>query len=206
MGPTSHRSSPSPTLRRSRFLMFRRSSLDSVVPSGLLLSTWWPGRWPPLPPPPCALSMSTVARRMDSFLGPHGRFDVRKSYAASRLGKSWHQNRYPMATPGERPMPAVQWQYTVWPSRKCLSSAATALGMPVRSPSASKSGTGWRESSMWRSPIRHLMSSALTPQYALSLSCCESKMHVTPSTSCSRSMSLAFRGWVPTIKFGRMEW
>jgi hypothetical protein len=76
---------------------------------------------------------------MLSFFGPHGRFDVRKSYAWSRLSKFRHQYRYAIATPGERPIPAVQWQYTTWPSRNALSIEATAFGRPTRRESASKS-------------------------------------------------------------------
>ena len=70
--------------------------------------------------------------------------EVRKSYAWSRSSKFRHQYKYAMATPGERPIPAVQWQYTTWPSRSTLSIAATACGRPARRESALKSTKGLR--------------------------------------------------------------
>mmetsp|Transcript_11651 Transcript_11651/g.48851 ORF Transcript_11651/g.48851 Transcript_11651/m.48851 type:complete len:202 (+) Transcript_11651:382-987(+) len=201
MGLSRHSSGSSPYDRRSFFTISHRSRDVMTVPCGSSLCTSSVGM-----DSPCAASMSTVARRMLSFFGPHGRRDVRKSYAWSRFSKSRHQYRYAMATPGDRPMPAVQWQYTLCPSRSALSIAATARGRPSRSESALKSTNGMCTCFTSRCSICHRSAPASTFQYSLSLSCCVSNMHVTPSTSRRRSMSPFVVGCVPTIRLGRISW
>ena len=149
--------------------------------------------------------MSHVAARIDSFLGPQGRIDVNASYAPSRLScASKNQYMYAIASPGDRPMPAVQCKYTVSPRLAAASSAAAAAGKPSRNESAEKSTNGYRSSFIPRFSICRFTDAKSTFQYSISLSCCVLNTHVTPSTSRSRSISAAVVGCVPTMRFGRI--
>mmetsp|Transcript_7165 Transcript_7165/g.20313 ORF Transcript_7165/g.20313 Transcript_7165/m.20313 type:complete len:233 (+) Transcript_7165:224-922(+) len=150
---------------------------------------------------------STVALRTECSLGWHGRRPVSSAWASSS-GMPSTQYMYPMATPGARPMPAVQWMY-MGPLARSTSLRMQAMAAGRRSLRSwgSKSVMGMRRCrTSPRCPARRMMGRTSRSKYAMSRSCCRQTTVPTPSSSLKRSRSAGVCRQEPTKSSGVMRW